>query len=309
MTPNLSFPIFIDSTMLNDFRLCEQKWAWRYLHHLVPASPNVHLNAGGAFAKGLEIARRSFYEQGQSQEDSVAFGLKALLEAYGDAQDESGKKTWEAVSGALIYYCDNHPFASDYLQPFVVDGKATLEFSAAIPLPLNHPQTGEPLLLTGRFDMLARHQHMDAKRAFCVDEKTTGRIDPGWATKWPLRGQFLCYNWLAGEQGYDIAGTIVRGIAIYKNSYTLVEVPIQSQPWKIKEWHDGMLGTVAAMIRVWREVHEAKSRSFVKALNDACTMYNGCSYIRLCDSQKPELWMEPYFERREWNPIHTETTA
>ena len=70
------------------------------------------------------------------------------------------------------------------------------------------------------------------------------------------------------------------------------------------------------MIRVWKEACEAESRSFVKALNDACTMYeearrplSGCSYIRLCDSQKPELWMEPYFERREWNPIHVETIA
>ena len=302
----LPFPTFIDSTMLNDYRLCEQKWAWRYLYHLIPATPNVHLNAGGAIAKGLEVARCAFYERGLSQEDSVALGLEALLTAYG-APEETEQKSWDQTAGAFIFYCDQRPFASDHLQPFIANGKATVEFSASIPIPINNPQTGDPILYTGRFDMLARHEQLDNKQAFCVDEKTMERLDGNLATKWALRGQFIGYVWLSQASGYDVAGTIVRGLVMHKYDYQLIEIPLYTSRWKIDAWYEGMVKTAEDMVRTWKACCEAESaRPFVKAMNDACGMYNGCAYIRLCDSQKWEMWKTPYYIEREWDPIKRE---
>ena len=72
------------SHILADFRSCPTKCARSHFQEWKPKLQSIHLHAGGAFAKGLEVTRRSFYEQGKGVEDSVSDGVRALLVAYGD---------------------------------------------------------------------------------------------------------------------------------------------------------------------------------------------------------------------------------
>ena len=51
------FPHTFDSTMLSAFTSCPQKMFRTYVEHWKPKSESVHLIAGGAFAKGIEVAR------------------------------------------------------------------------------------------------------------------------------------------------------------------------------------------------------------------------------------------------------------
>ena len=60
------FPHAVDSTMLATFRSCPQKFFRQYVEHWKPKAESVHLVAGGAFASGIEAARRAFYEKGVS---------------------------------------------------------------------------------------------------------------------------------------------------------------------------------------------------------------------------------------------------
>lgn len=297
------FPIFVDSTALSTFRLCRRKWAWSVLRSLKPSTVNTDLNAGGAFAKGLEVARKAFYIERVSQERATQRGLLALINAYGDADPltESGKKkSWDAVAGAFVYYTDQFPFATDAIQPYLAhDGaSATIEFSFSLPLPIRHPTTGEPILFVGRFDMLGAFNG----QAFCVDEKTTGKLDSHSETKWPLRGQFIGYCYAARELGYTVAGTIVRNIALYKEAYAIQQVPVYAPSWKVDEWLRDTLSTVTEMVAVW------ESNYYQKAWGDACTMYRGCDYLRLCDTPQPERWISPYYTVKPWNPIQVEET-
>ena len=78
------FPHAVDSTMLATFRSCPQKFFRQYVQHWKPKAESVHLVAGGAFASGIEVARRAFYEQGMPAQDSETLGLQALIEHYGD---------------------------------------------------------------------------------------------------------------------------------------------------------------------------------------------------------------------------------
>ncbi len=262
---------------------------------------NHNLNAGGALAKGLEIARKAFYIEKLSQDQSVKKGLIALIEEYGEADPvtESGKKkSWDAVAGAFLFYTDMFPFATDLIQPYLLsDGSvASVEFSFSIPFPIPHPETGEPLLFVGRFDMLGSYMG----QAFCVDEKTTGRIDSKWSEKWALRGQFIGYVWAARQMGYSVAGTIVRGVALYKEAYNIVEVPVYAPDWKVEQWLEATLYTISRMIEVW------KSSKYRKNFGESCAKYGGCDYLRLCDTPAPERWYTPYYEVKPWNPLHKE---
>ena len=60
------FPHAVDSTMLATFRSCPQKFFRQYVEHWKPKAESVYLVAGGAFASGIEAARRAFYEKGAS---------------------------------------------------------------------------------------------------------------------------------------------------------------------------------------------------------------------------------------------------
>lgn len=291
------FPTFIDASMLNTFRQCELKWAWQSLHHLAPATANINLLAGGAIARGMEVARKAFYVDKLPQQQAVGKGFVALILAYGDFNSDKEKKTWDATAGAYIYYTDHFPFATDPVQPYLVDSKATVEYSFSLPLPIANPDTAEPLLYVGRFDMLGNFNG----QTFCVDEKTTGSLGPKWSEKWQLRGQFIGYCYAAREHGYNVAGALVRGIAIYVGGYAVQEAIVYTPDWKIEEWKESTYATIERMIAVY------KSGKYRKAFNDACTAYNRpCEFTLLCDSPHPERWISPYYKEHIWNPLEKE---
>src|SRR5262245_55209737 len=85
-----AFPHVWDSTMVASLRACGQKVYMEFFHHWKSSSPNVHLHAGAAYAKGLEVARRGFYEHGLPADEALANGAAALLETYGDFRAPEG---------------------------------------------------------------------------------------------------------------------------------------------------------------------------------------------------------------------------
>jgi len=78
------FPIVWDNSMRSAFVECPRKFFWEYLHHFKPKGESIHLHAGKAWAHGLEVARRSFYEKGFGPVASINEGLVALINEYGD---------------------------------------------------------------------------------------------------------------------------------------------------------------------------------------------------------------------------------
>ena len=172
------FPHTVDSTILSTFRACPRKFLWQYIEHWKSRHPSVHLIAGGAFASGIEAARNAFYVQGLSAEDSEAIGLQALLTHYGDFTDETGSaKSPERMAGALEFYFSQYPLGADGANPITLaSGRRGIEFSFAEPLGIAHPVTGDPILYTGRSDMIAER----AGGIYVYDEKTTSSLGASW---------------------------------------------------------------------------------------------------------------------------------
>src|SRR5262245_56403034 len=112
------FPAVLDSTILATVRACMAKGMMAHVEHWKPRAPNVHLHAGAAYAKGLEVARRAFYEQGQSEADAAQAGLAALREAYGEfVAPEGSNKSRERMEGALGFYLERYPLSTDAATP------------------------------------------------------------------------------------------------------------------------------------------------------------------------------------------------
>lgn len=290
------FPHTIDSTTLSTFRSCPHKFFRQYLQHWKPTTQSVHLVAGGAFASAIEQARVAFYVEGRSSQDAEAAGLAALIAHYGDfdCPDDSAKSL-ERMCGAFEFYLFNYPLGADGATPITLpSGRRGIEFSFAEPLEVKHPVTGDPILYTGRSDMIAERY---GTGVWIYDEKTTSALGATWGRQWEMRSQFTGYSWAARKQGIKTAGTIVRGVSILKTKYDTLEVPTYRSDYEIDRWEQQVNRDLARMIRCWEEGYWDYS------LDGACADYGGCSFVQVCKSSNPEEWLPAKFEQRVWDPL------
>ena len=301
--PRTPFPTVLDSSLIAAFRSCPRKAEMDFFSHWKPKTPSVHLHAGAAYARGLEVARTSFFLEGRPALESIAAGGQALVEFYGDFQcPPESAKSLERTLGAYEYYFAVYPLEQDSAVPVTLpSGKAGIEFSFAEPLPFNHPETGDPILYVGRMDMVAKFNGA----VFGEDDKTTSQLGASWSRQWDLRSQFTGYCWGAKQAGLPLSGFIVRGISILKTKYETQQAITYRPQWMIDEWYDQLIEhDLPSMVEMW------ESGWWGASLDHACNEYGGCAYKQVCLAA-PESrvqWLETSFERRRWDPVtRTET--
>lgn len=293
------FPTFIDSTMRSTLVGCETDFYWSWMRKFIAAEISVDLLAGGAFAAGLEAARKSFYKDNQSKEDSLYLGLIALTKHWGDFEaPEKHTKQYHVMLMALEDYFREYPMDTDAIQPYRdSNGKPAIEFTFAIPIPGTiHPVTKNPILYAGRFDLIGVYN----SSIFVVDEKTTGQLGASFAKKWDLRGQFIGYVWAAKILGnLPVVGALVRGIGLYKTNpqFRYMQVPVYIDDWMIDRWLIDLKLNINHAISAW------ESGIYSQNWDASCTAYGGCSKRILCKSKNPEPWVSNFFVRNNWNPL------
>lgn len=297
------FPEVIDNTFREAFTNCHQKFYWNALRRKASSTPNIHLHAGGAFAKAVETTRRAYYEQSYDAFTSVAMGHDALCEAYGDFDSEHGyldhNKSCANVLRAFEDYWMEYNLDHETLVPVTnPDGSRGIEFSFAFPTNIRHPVTGNPILYAGRFDMLGER---DGK-LWVVDEKTTSSLGDQWSKQWDLNSQFTGYCMAAREYGYPVVGAIIRGVGLLKTKISHAQVPIYRPDWQINRWWEQLHRDLSVMIALWQN-DDGSGKNFDYALGGACSHYGGCLYKKLCISPSPEEWLAVDFVDSTWSPL------
>lgn len=288
------FPPTVDSTLLSTFRSCPRKFYLQYIQHWKPMGESVHLIAGGAFASGIEAARVAFYIEGKSPEDSEAIGIRAMMEHYGDFEPPPGSsKTPERMAGAMEFYFDHYPLGRDGAEPIKIGGSSGIELSFARPLDFLHPTSSDPVLYTGRSDMVAHF----AGQIYIFDEKTTSQLGASWARQWDLRSQFTGYQWGCQDFGIKAAGTIIRGVSILKTKYDTLQAITYRGDWEIERWLEQVHRDLSRMYQCWKQDY------WDYCLDHACNEYGGCPFTQICKSNDPDSWLPMYFERRVWDPL------
>lgn len=289
------FPAVLDSTIVSAFRACPRKAFLEYVNHWKSKTPSVHLHAGAAFAHGLEVARRAFYSQGVSPDVALDEGIRALLSFYGDFEcpDDSAKSA-ARMAGALEFYFERYPLASDPVRPTTMPGGSLgVEFSFAEPIDIPHPETGDPIIYCGRMDMVAEF----AGGLYVFDDKTTSSLGASWSRQWDLRSQFSGYAWGCQQVGLRTDGVLVRGISILKTKYDTEQAISYRPQWQIDRWYEQLLRDVTRMKECW------ENGIWDYDLSESCNAYGGCAFRSGCLMMDPSAWLETYFERRVWNPI------
>lgn len=291
------FPHIIDSTILANIRMCQQKAKWQYLDHWKPQAESVHLVAGKAFASGLEAARNTFYRDGRPADEAICDGLTALTKEYGDFEPPGDSpKSWVRMAGALEYYFSVYPLGGDRATPRFFGDRHGIEFSFAIPIPVLHPETSDPIIFCGRADMVA-----DAFGGLMLyDEKTTTQLGARWSRQWEMRSQFTAYTYGLLEHGINPTGVVVRGIAIRKDGYDNMQHITYRADWERERW----LRQTCKDLERFKAAWLADDYDF--NLEGACQEYGGCMFTRPCKSKEPQEWLKVEFARRVWNPLARE---
>lgn len=289
------FPAVLSNSLRSDFLTCPRKFELSHIHHWKPKHTSIHLHAGGAFAKGMEVTRKAFYQQGLSSERAIELGWRAVVEAYAEYTAETNDiKTAERMASALLYYFTAFSLDTDFLTPLRYEnGPPSVEFSFVLPLDIAHPETGDPILLGGRFDMLAQHTNGDL---YVVDEKTTSQLGSSWVDSWKLDSQFTEYCWAARQYGHHVSGAVIRGISILKNGHAHAQ-SIQMRPqWMIERWYAQLLRDIRRMVDAW------ESGMYDFNLSHGCKLYGGCQFRLICASANPTRWLEADFVQRPYQP-------
>lgn len=314
----MPFPEVFDSSMMATFKSCPELFNKIYIHHWKAREESVHRHAGKAFATGIEIARRAFFEglipllvqddtspkgyvfkessvERHNQELAVAYGMDALLRQYGDFDcPPDSAKSLERTAGALEFYFENYPLSESHCPPIILpSGKRAIEFSFAHPSEILHPVTGDPIIICGRLDAILKFENM----ALVTDEKTTSSLGATWSRQWDLRSQFTCYAWGCKVAGIKVDGALVRGISILKTKYETQQAITYRPDWQIDRWYAETHDLLEDCIRQW------KRKWFRHDLDKTCADYGGCAFKQCCASEDEKPWLETHFERKIWNPL------
>lgn len=294
------FPTVIDSTLMAGFKSCPRKAELEMFYHWKPQNQSVHLHAGAAYATGIEAGRIAYYINGQSEEDSITAAIGACLTAYGNFEcpPESAKSA-ERTAGALEYYFSQYRLGVDKAIPLSLPGgKSGIEFNFLEPLDILHPETGDPLLYSGRMDMMCSYEGMKLGE----DDKTASQLGASWPRQWDLRSQFTGYVWGAARAGIKLDGFLVRGVSILKTKYDTLQAITYRPQWMIDRWYDQLLRDITRMTAAW------ESGYFDYNLDHACAEYGGCPFRSVCQMKDPTTLLQQQFERRRWDPVaRTET--
>lgn len=294
------FPAVLDSTLVAAFRSCPRKAELEFIQHWKPRTPSVHLHAGAAYASGMEAARVAYYLEGHSAEDSVAKGVGALLTHYGSFEcPEDSPKSASRMAGALEFYFSHYRLGEDRAIPLALPGgKSGIEFNFLEPIDLVHPETGDPLLYSGRMDMMCSYENMRLGE----DDKTASQLGASWPRQWDLRSQFTGYVWGAGRAGIKLDGFLVRGVSILKSKYDTLQAITYRPAWQIDRWYEQLLRDGKRMIQAWEEGY------YDYNLDHACAEYGGCQFRSICQMRDLQALLSQQFERRRWDPVaRTET--
>ena len=291
-------PAHIDSTMINAFRACAQKFWNEYILGLRPGEKSIDLHAGSVFSATLERFCKEVYLNGLDSPAALARAHATFMSQWGDfiIRKEGHPKTPENMWAAVEDYVRVYPPGSDRVQPYFAGNTATFEYSFAIPLDFpgfpRHPVSGDPFIYAGRFDLLGKRDGRPVVR----DEKTAQRLESNWAEKWDLRSQFLGYCWALQHFGIPCNTVVVRGVIITKTMIRQVEAVKVYPQHLINIWFEQLRRDLIRLVRCWEEQY------FDYNLGDTCTAYSHCAYIPLCSSPMPQNWYDSY-EVTRWNPL------
>lgn len=285
------FPLVLDNTQLTAFKGCPTKWFYNHCLHLAEEK-SVHLHFGGAYARGLEVARTRFYLEGATEAEAVDAGAQAIIDFWGDPDDFARlTKNLTACVQLLELYFMQFPMSTDIYRPVLLDlegrEEVGVEFDFMDTLNFRHPVIDSELFFTGRVDMLTNSPNYDTKSVMVFDDKTTGGyITPFLRESWRTRAQFSGYCKGLRNAGIKARGAVISLASITKSGVAFERLETVRSPYQLEIWEKSRDTTVKQMLEYYSIMVAEKKlnpKSTVPQCSPSSNLSEHClSFFRNC---------------------------
>ena len=304
MSKETLFPLIISNTDMSLWSQCQLRWFRERCQSLrKPGLKNINLDAGAAFAKGMEVTREAFYQDKLTPAESIDQGYHKVLEVmYESGNVNDDLKSPERMALALVEYFKYFPLESDDVVPAELeDGTSAIEHKMTAELPILHPELGVPIIFKGKLDMLATNMG----RTYIVDEKTTKAITSNTGELLATSGQFIGYAWLCRQLGISVAGAKIRKVAIQKTAIKFQEFEVPITDFMIDRWEKATIRKVTDMVgnyKAFMTLPHNLEEYFVADYSNGCTAYfQPCPYTAGCTTRYGEGFIDTEFEQLIWD--------
>lgn len=321
LTYETLFPEVLSTTQdIEIFTQCPYKWFLKRCARMHKYAYNSDLEAGSEFAKAMEITRTAFYKENLPEYEAVALGRKYILESYGETYASQSFpdtiKTPEKLAEVFGKMFEEHPMGESSIIPFEMeDGSLSVEQDFTIELPFKHPETGLPLKLKCKLDMLGT----DGNVVYVEDDKTAKSVLADAIKQLDLlrtQNQFVQYVTVANRNNEKFGNMNVTQVrvnkCVIKAKYAKGEDVVKSYDFQVdlwfqNEWWNNLLFLIKDMICKYTifKINQIDSRNgeivednviFPRAYGAACTLFfRPCAFTYHCTSgNNQDLFEEGY---------------
>lgn len=275
MSSEPRFPYKLSNTDLAVYKKCPRRFWLGVCRRLIPDRPkSPSLVFGGAYAAGMEAARRAFWIDKATFKDAKARARQAVIAEWGEEPVEGNKreKTRDSCIQAVECYLNAFPLDKSPYKP-VEDDKMGIgiECDFSIPLPLK--VDGREVQYVGRLDMLIKQDGYYK----IIDDKTTSRLTGDWGSKFQLSPQQIGYAWAIRKLGYDLRQVLIRGVCVYKSQpMRTMDYPISISPFLTQEWENATTSLIKRIISDWNQKDFQPYHGACSDLTGKCPFYEHC---------------------------------
>jgi len=316
------FPHRLSTTQ--DFEIynrCAYQWFLQRCAYWTKYAYNIDLEFGGEFASAIEKVRVAYYKEGLNAEDALRIGLNNIRDNFAVNFAESNisdtLKTPEKMLEVLRAYFTEYPLDSTAIVPFELpNGEISVEQTFDIVLPFNHPETGKPLVMSVKPDLIG----MDAYGKFVlVDEKTSKQTGMNDYSKtvdcYRTKNQFVQYvfgiNHNKDKFGdLNVTHMVIRRVVVtakaMKDMQVVEEYEFNIDEWYQAEWWRNILVLVEEMLAsyaLYKASHEYATGniSFRRSYGNCEAFFKPCKFTNHCTSQEGQDLQKLGFEQKVYD--------
>jgi len=281
--------------MMQDIWKCELYFFRAHCQKLISVNrKSSDLIAGGHFAKGCELVRKSYFNENRAVDESIEIGYNYIL----DAEDTGDPiKSNERLATTLKKYFERFPLDGQITPVKLVDGTHAIEYNFEFDLGIPHPELeGVNLTYKGKLDGLYERR-FQGKRINCyvVDEKTCNQVSRVNGSKfvditaeediYKTDGQFIGYHWAARQLGIETTSSLIYKVPILTKHEDAFELTVPINYFMIFHWYNSTVSKIAELVEKYKYLKlNNTTEGFVPqfAFHPSYTGNSCLAYKRLC---------------------------
>jgi|SRR5215467_817268 len=302
---NMLLQIHLDSSSLNDFKICPRRYYLSIVYGFQPAQESVHLTFGIALHRAVELYWTYRLDRQMPHRDAMVEVVRETLKATWDynlnrpwqSDDKAFKiKNRYTLVRTIVWYLDK--YQNDPVQVVRVgnDDRLAVELPFRLGTGYKSATTGEEFVLCGRLDRIGE---LNGAR-YVTDVKSTGHtLSEYWFAKFTPDNQFTIYTIAARSVfGVDTTGILVDACQVVQSFSEFQRGVVSRSDEQLNRWHHDLAFFLEQLEKCAYDDDWPQNDS-------ACGMYGGCPFRQVCSATSAnsrELILRREYKRRVWDP-------